>query len=77
MNDQCRLQYSETNGPYVTYDGSLAACQRVNQASHLWYPTGQAQRDAVIASMLSDAIPVTQNQRTCIVKTNIFNYCYN
>ncbi|PAV87679.1 hypothetical protein WR25_19104 [Diploscapter pachys] len=48
------LQYSETNGPYVTYDGSLAACQRVNQASHLWYPTGQAQRDAVIAMYQGD-----------------------
>ena len=65
------------NGPYTDYDASLAACQAVNMDSHLWYPTNQAQRDAVIASMLSNAIPVIQNQRNCIAKTSLFDYCYD
>ena len=77
MNDQCRLQYyDDMNGPYLGYDPSLAACQAINMDSHLWYPTSQEQNDEVVASMLSNVIPVTQNQRTCIVKTNLFNY-YN
>ena len=45
---------------YNGYNGALAGCQGLNPASHLWYPTSQAQRDAIAASMLSNAI---QNQR--------------
>ncbi|PAV75437.1 hypothetical protein WR25_05675 [Diploscapter pachys] len=49
----CPVHYhEETIGGtmYNGYDGALAACQGFNPASHLWYPTSQAQRDAVAAT---------------------------
>ena len=75
MNDQCKLQYHEEGGMnYVGPAGALAGCQGFNPASHLWYPTSQAQSDAVTTGMLSNAFPLIQNQRICTTKTNLFNF---
>ncbi|PAV79520.1 hypothetical protein WR25_11220 [Diploscapter pachys] len=62
MDGQCKLQYhiQEPIGgtEYNGYDGSLAACQALNSAAHLWYPTSQAQYIMIIITLTEQYVDV-------------------